>query len=894
MAPKKAAKKEEAKKEEPAAKRKVEEAAKEEEPPAKEAKTEEKKEPEEQEKDAPKETRPTIKAGSIGFDPNSTSLNVIPTMNGTLLTSLNEGGLQYLIAGARANVGVKAGRYMFEAKIFEVLNPADLGQSRTRPPMPKQLLRIGFSTSGSSLTLGESEEHVYFDSEGAFTAEKKKKSLGKRFTRDQVIAVVLNLDAKSPNKNTISLFRDGERLCEPQALPEALHGKTLFPHVSFRNVSIHVPFGSAPMKALPFSCRTVQEAATKDAQVVEAKKQDKYNVVFPVGFPDEGTFDWLDGFLEKNPDYVELSDRSIMEWARASGLWLQKGAHWQNSNDKPNMNFGLPGMEDNSVRRVINTVASIVPRNYVVMEVKSNLVAAERAETLQRFSAPHFKKIARVAMGEPKADFKQGQLDSLLKEKQEKATEAWKRKKAEVERKKQIEAVKKKQQEAMKKRMEEAAEKKAAAAKAAAEKKAAEAADKKEGEAKAEGEGDKMAVDEEGKKEEEKKEEETKEEAKKEETKEEEKPAEEEKKEEVEEVSEEPPVEELTEEEKKVNFRPKSPSDLTEAVLNKAFGDFSIPEKAEGFDEVAFEWANASGSAKYLKTWVLDRKRTSRVEDLKPGQWFNDTLKEWQTKFDEYQAKRKALKPSEKKEGSEEDDEVKAAVAKVDLEELKDVNDIGDGTPLYKLFAMEDWALLQLRFELALLAQAFVKDVNDSERVGIHESHLGFYYQKYFRKTLAPKVFGQNNAAEVVAMVADTVSWSDEQVLTTSAAEDATVDSFLKLAEEKRRERARRLDAGDETARLKFQPAALAKPSSGVTAPVAPAGGVRPGGLVPGKVAQEAAAAAGGQGKWASAGKGGKGGNRSTPYGQGAYGAGGNKPAWGGGGGGGGSWARKW
>lgn len=29
--------------------------------------------------------------------------------------SLNEGGMQYLIAGARANVGLKGGRYMFEA-----------------------------------------------------------------------------------------------------------------------------------------------------------------------------------------------------------------------------------------------------------------------------------------------------------------------------------------------------------------------------------------------------------------------------------------------------------------------------------------------------------------------------------------------------------------------------------------------------------------------------------------------------------------------------------------------------------------------------------------------------------------------------------------------------------
>merc|ERR1712129_429354 len=122
-----------------------------------------------------------------------------------------------------------------------------------------------------------------------------------------------------------------------------------------------------------------------------------------------------------------------------------------------------------------------------------------------------------------------------------------------------------------------------------------------------------------------------------EEKKDEEKAAEEEKKEE--EVSAEPPIAELTDEEKKLWFRPKSPTDLSDDVLNTAFGDFSVPEKSEGFDEVIFDWQAEAGAKKYLKTWVLDRKRISRVENLKPSQWFNDKLKEWQTQFAEFQAK---------------------------------------------------------------------------------------------------------------------------------------------------------------------------------------------------------------------------------------------------------------
>merc|ERR1719221_506178 len=60
--------------------------------------------------------------------------------------------------------------------------------------------------------------------------------------------------------------------------------------------------------------------------------------------------------------------------------------------------------------------------------------------------------------------------------------------------------------------------------------------------------------------------------------------------------------------------------------------------------------------------------------------------------------------------------------------------------------------------------------------------------------------------------------------------------TFLKMTEEQRRERQRRIDAGDETARLKFSPLALsAAPSAPKTAsqaaPAPGAGGaIRPGG----------------------------------------------------------------
>merc|ERR1712194_132491 len=166
-----------------------------------------------------------------------------------------------------------------------------------------------------------------------------------------------------------------------------MQGKPLYPHTSFRNVTVQVNWGSAPLTALPFTCKMLQGAARSDLTPVRSSKpkDGKYEVVVPVAFPDEGTFDWLDDFLAANPSYTELSDRAIISWAEKSGLRRGSGGDWRrgggkgddnSSNDKPSFNFGVPLIDDSiSTRTIISTVARLVPRNYVVMEVKGNLIS---------------------------------------------------------------------------------------------------------------------------------------------------------------------------------------------------------------------------------------------------------------------------------------------------------------------------------------------------------------------------------------------------------------------------------------------------------------------------------------------------------------------------------------
>ncbi|CAL1139253.1 unnamed protein product [Cladocopium goreaui] len=766
----------------------------EEEPPAKVAKTSHEGVADELEKDALKDARPRI-AETVGMVTEDSTLNVIPTSGGKVLMGLSDAGLQFLVAASRANVGVKSGRYMFEVRVVEVLLPTMPG-GRMAPlqPISRQQCRVGFSKKGSSLFLGETEDSVCFDSDGCFINNKHKTNVAERFVRDNVFGVLLNLDPASPNANTISLFKDGRRVSKPQPLPEGLVGHALFPHVSFRNVTLQVHFGPGLIAPVPFECCTIQEAAKEDAVIASSScSQDgKFEILFPIALPDEGTFDWLDDFLENHPGYTEVSDRKIVEWATGSGLGKPRTTSLKNSNDKPDVTFGIQALDEMTPRKLLYTIAPLIPRNYVVMEVKSNLLKSERQDLLHRFDLPHFRRVAAVVVGEPPESFKVKVRAAVLAEKQE--------------RRRQMEMQQKLVREKMEKQkaMEEAQMKMFEATKA-------EGAEAKDEEVKTE------EVKEEGVKEE---------------------PDVEMKEEPQEE--EQPPVAELDEEEQKLWFLPRPVTDMVAPVFNSTFADFTLPTDEENFTEIRYEWATELASKEYMRSWMQAKKITSRVEDLVPSEWFNARVGDWSKLSNEWQVKQKDFKADplrqqaaelradkekryhqkqereKSKEAGSAEGEAEAeaeATADAELEGFVppdvftvDVNDIGEGEPLFANFTFEDWALMNLRFEISLLMQFFRQEVTDPERPGIHESHVGYYYNRCFRKALNPKLFGVTTAAEVCDFIKDVVTVLDNGILSPVLTEEQTADleKLLRLTEEARRERQQRLEGGDESCRLKF------------------------------------------------------------------------------------------
>merc|ERR1712083_1061703 len=95
-------------------------------------------------------------------------------------------------------------------------------------------------------------------------------------------------------------------------------------------------------------------------------------VVVPVGLPDEGCYDWLDMFHQKNPGYTEISNRAILDWARQSGISTNRMQ--PTNNDAPEVGSNIADLDKGQVYRYIKTLAPVHGRNYIIQDVRANLL----------------------------------------------------------------------------------------------------------------------------------------------------------------------------------------------------------------------------------------------------------------------------------------------------------------------------------------------------------------------------------------------------------------------------------------------------------------------------------------------------------------------------------------
>jgi len=726
--------------------------------------------PKELEVDAEPDERERVGPG-VGLSEYDSTLDVFFSGGGNIVSSLSQGGFQHLLSGVRANTGVKAGRHYFEVKVLE-----------KKSTDTENTLRLGVSTARSSLFLGDgTPDNAGFDMDGTYfspTLEDPHKRQGKAFSRKiqfQVIGILLNLDSGSPNANSFSVFLDGVRLSEPMPLPAHLVGKALYPTVTFKNFTLAVNLGGdgLVMKHLPFKCGMFGNAAAADTEscsFATPSAGSKYSVVVPVGLPDEGFFDYVDRFLEGHPEYVELSDRKLMEWCVKSGL-----SSWKNnlpsSRDRPAFNFGIPSIDNKGIRHSVRTLTQLVKRHYVVAELKGNLIGKEREEVLSRFSAPHFSVTAHVAVGEPKAEHKDWVHAKM--------TSAFEKKQADAQTRKRV-----------------AEERRQERAKAIAERKAKgkSGKDKKEG-------------DEEVKAEEEEK-------------ADEESPAKKQKTEDDEEAKAEDKVEAGPDVGPHVWWIPQRNRhgvDMMKKTVAESYSTFTLPADSEGFEKVEFVWASQANGAEHLQKFATEKKATLIIEGLKPGEWFRDKYKAWQQTLKEMKAKKPAQEKVVKKEKPagdkvKDEDTKEEEKPEVKEEEEKAVDPLHaggeDGKALYADFKHEDWVLLSWRYEMHLLAHAFITDAKDVDLGGMPTEHIWHYYKVYYNRQFNTRsALGAQGPPEVVEMMDDVMKIETKgkmRLLVSLLDKETEPLTFIQKVEEYRQDRLRRIEAGDESCRLKI------------------------------------------------------------------------------------------
>ena len=165
---------------------------------------------------------------------------------------LSQAGFGLLWSGARATVGIKAGRYYFRVKVLEKLNtsiPRDV-QGPEGEAGTTHACRIGVSTPPAGLfQLGEAPASYGYGSTGKKSCAGSFTAYGPEFDQGDTVCCFVDLSGK-PGK--VSFTKNGTPLGKAFDIT-ALAGRhqPLFPHILLKNMSAQVDFGGSPQEGAP-------------------------------------------------------------------------------------------------------------------------------------------------------------------------------------------------------------------------------------------------------------------------------------------------------------------------------------------------------------------------------------------------------------------------------------------------------------------------------------------------------------------------------------------------------------------------------------------------------------------------------------------------------------------
>lgn len=214
--------------------------------------------------------------------------------------ALHEEGFAYCWSGARATVGVAAGKYCFGCRIISEQEV----QMEDTPAGQRHLCRIGVSRPGDPAgSLGETAGSGGFGGTGKFSTAGRFSDYGEKFGAGDT--VVCAVDLENPSSASVGFSLNGRWLGTAWRFDAGeLQGSALFPHVLLKNVAVEMQFSVEDGLVLEQGFKP-WSSAVEDGNAVAGPSflpAGNCEVVMMVGLPAAGKSTWAEKWAADHPE----------------------------------------------------------------------------------------------------------------------------------------------------------------------------------------------------------------------------------------------------------------------------------------------------------------------------------------------------------------------------------------------------------------------------------------------------------------------------------------------------------------------------------------------------------------------------------------------------------------
>lgn len=317
------------------------------------------------------------------------NLDFTVEQDGITGSALHAEGFAYCWSGARANIGLKGGKYCFGCKVMQnqKVEMEDTAKDQ------QNLCRVGVSRGDDDVgNLGETANSFGFGGTGKFSNNGSFVSYGGRFGVGDTIVCCVDLESKPRAK--IGFCMNGKWLGvakEFDAGPTGLgilggSAGAIFPHILLKNVKVRVLL-SVDHGLVPAEGYRPWDAAADDGNAVEGPKLDGTvnEVIMMVGLPGSGKTTWAEKWAKDHPEkrYLVLGTNLALDQMKVPGLMRKRnyGERFERFMDRASKIF------NQLLARAANT-----PRNYILDQ--TNVYRTARIRKLKPFR--NFRKVAVV------------------------------------------------------------------------------------------------------------------------------------------------------------------------------------------------------------------------------------------------------------------------------------------------------------------------------------------------------------------------------------------------------------------------------------------------------------------------------------------------------------------